>query len=287
MVTGLVALSRESATTSRPGASTSGRQALWIKWTRWTLWTAILGSPVHEVYAVDIVPSSATFGAGESVPPQVPAAYAAGYVLPPLRGCTAPMPARRAMARTRLAVAGGRRNAHSSAAQAARPPLAAGGRWLLRAGPCTRPHHPPDPIGGAVHRAPHSRPPHRAQGPPSPPPPISRFPGNDSRAGTARREPHRPDASWASEGASAGPGAWDAWDLWDQWDGLRATTAPSSAAFGAGERVPSHGSCRCGAGSQKAPRPVTTAGRVAMRMRRSSRREHCCTYWRSRAIISA
>ena len=70
---------------------------------------------------------------------------AIGDPLPPLRGCSAPMPTRLAVPRNRVAVTGGRHRAHSSPARAARPPLAAGGRWLLRGAPAARSHHPPDP----------------------------------------------------------------------------------------------------------------------------------------------
>ena len=60
--------------------------ALWTMWTSWTLWTAIFGFRVHVVHAVHIVHSSAPSGLGKGERPPVPAAYAAGYVLSPLRG---------------------------------------------------------------------------------------------------------------------------------------------------------------------------------------------------------
>ena len=53
--------------------------------------------------------------------------------------------------------------------------VALAGRSGHRAGPS------PQPVGGAVHRAPQSRPPQRAQRSPHLPLPISRFPGSDSQ----------------------------------------------------------------------------------------------------------
>ena len=45
-------------------------------------------------------------GLGEGMAPMAPAAYAAGYLLPPLRGCSAPKATRLAVPRNRLAAGG-------------------------------------------------------------------------------------------------------------------------------------------------------------------------------------
>ena len=80
----------------------------------------------------------------------------------------------------------------------ARPWRRAAGGSCGPASATGRPIAPPQ--GGAVHRAPRSRPPRRAQRPPSQPVPISRLPGTDSQAGTARPQPHRPHAARALRG---------------------------------------------------------------------------------------
>ena len=71
------------------------------------------------------------------------------------------------------------------------------GRRHQQAGPSSQ------PVGGAVRMAPRSRPPHRAQRPPSQPPSYQPAFRQRCRAGTARRQPHRPHAARANEGASA------------------------------------------------------------------------------------
>jgi len=76
-----------SPPTSRRARRPASTHPLWTTWTKWTLWTAIFRFRIHAVHAVHIVHSSAPFGAGERVWPPVPAAYAAGYCLAPLRGC--------------------------------------------------------------------------------------------------------------------------------------------------------------------------------------------------------
>jgi len=55
------------------------------------LWTPAFGPPVHSVHAVHFVRSSARFGAEDGGgSPSIPAAHAAGYLLPPLRGSSSP-----------------------------------------------------------------------------------------------------------------------------------------------------------------------------------------------------
>jgi len=167
----------------------SGAVAGWGCWAGRTLPGAVDGCPGRPLRPFFRRLRGCSWGE-----PRVPAAYAAGYVLSPLRGCSAPMPAGPAVPRNRLAFAGGRHHAHSPTARAARPPMAAGGRWLLRAASVTgrtiRPAHrrsgaqgtakPPATAGAMV----------AFPAPPYQPASRQRFAGS-----TARAQPHRPHAS--------------------------------------------------------------------------------------------
>ena len=87
------------------------------------------------------------------------------------------------------------------------PQSALAGRSHQQVGPSSH------PVGGAVHTAPRSRPPHLAQRSPSQPPPISRLPGTDaeqpppahSRIGHKRPGPSRSASAPSGESWTSGP----------------------------------------------------------------------------------
>ena len=159
--------------------------------------------PMGQIRARPPIPSSATFGAGRRARPGAGGlrrrlhSAAAPRLLSPMPGCPA-LPSIRPLA------AGGRHSAHSTAARAARPPLAAGGSRLLRAASVTRRTiRPTHRRSGAQGTAKPPATPRATAAIPAPsyqPPSRHRFP-----AGAARPKPHRPHTPRAAKGASAPP----------------------------------------------------------------------------------